>query len=230
MIKTDAKNVQPIRLGVFEDQKIICDSLKNLLIRRHKVEPVLLTSSPSELFSFIQSSPPDILLVNLAMPHFMGYQCVFLLVEHYPQLHIIVRSHNTFPELLPELVKAGVHVCLPSHCGIREFLDYVTELKNNPAFINSEFAPVILEEVKAKVPPSQTPVNTAKNKPKKELSETNIIILKLLCQGKSAKKIAEIVHKSESTVYKQIESLKEYFEVNSKAGLIIAAERMGLAG
>jgi len=106
----------------------------------------------------------------------------------------------------------------------------VTELKNNPAFINSEFAPVILEEVKAKVSPSKTPVNTAKNKPKKELSETNIIILKLLCQGKSAKKIAEIVHKSESTIYKQIESLKEYFEVNSKAGLIIAAERMGLAG
>ena len=65
MIKTDAKNVQPIRLGVFEDQKIICDSLENSLNRRHKVELVLLTSSPSELFSFIQSSPPDILLVNL---------------------------------------------------------------------------------------------------------------------------------------------------------------------
>ena len=100
------------------------------------------------------------------------------------------------------------------------------EIWNSPLPFHSK----ILQIYNSKIPSSQTPVNTAKNKPKKELSETNIIILKLLCQGKSAKKIAEIVHKSESTVYKQIESLKEYFEVNSKAGLIIAAERMGLAG
>jgi DNA-binding NarL/FixJ family response regulator len=202
-----------IKVAIAEDHEILRQGLKALLSEESNLEIIFDVGDGSELIEKIKENPVDVLILDLNMPKMDGEMCMPILLELYPKLKIIILSAFYSESIVNELLKMGATCFLPKHCDFSILLDAIVDVHKNGFYSEKE-------SKKEKKMNLELEMN-------EDFTPRELDILKLLCEEKTSKEIAETLFISHRTVEGHKLRIMEKTKTTSTSGIIIFALRKG---
>jgi DNA-binding NarL/FixJ family response regulator len=175
-----------IKIVIVEDQLLVTESLKNLIDSQEDMEVIGFTDEASKAPELCRELMPDLVLMDVVTKNKSdGIAASELILRELPEIKIVIMT--AYPEIsfIDKARKAGIHSYIYKTTG-SEHLFYVirSTMKDIPIY------------------PGQTG-----KQPFFNLSERELIVVRLACEGNARSKIAEKLEVSEPTIKAEITSI-----------------------
>ncbi|HEY0755052.1 MAG TPA: response regulator transcription factor [Ktedonobacteraceae bacterium] len=200
---------EAIRILLCEDQTLMRQGLHTVL----ELEPGFQVVAEAEdgeqavkRYTELQNlgRGPDIVLMDIQMPHQNGVQATAAITTAYAGARIIILTTFDYDDYVFEAVKAGAMGYLLKDVPANELAETIRRVYAGEPFIQPSIASKLLMDVGrgGRVPSSQ------KNVPlDEELSVREFEVLKLLAAGTSNREIAEHLTLAEGTIKNHVSNI-----------------------
>ena len=188
----------PIRVVLADDHVFVRDGIKSLLENENNIIVVGEATDGQEALTIVASEKPDLLIVDIRMPHFTGIEVVEKIRQENTPLKIVVLSMHESEEYVLKSIKAGADGYLLKGSSKEEFLKALHTVANGGKYFSGDISSILINQLTN----CNEPLNTEK---KRQLDEELVItkrekeILQLLLSGKGNKEIAEALEISKRT-------------------------------
>ena len=188
----------PIRVVLADDHVFVRDGIKSLLENENNIIVVGEATDGQEALTIVASEKPDLLIVDIRMPHFTGIEVVEKIRQENTPLKIVVLSMHESEEYVLKSIKAGADGYLLKGSSKEEFLKALHTVANGGKYFSGDISSILINQLTN----GNEPHNTEK---KRQLDEELVItkrekeILQLLLSGKGNKEIAEALEISKRT-------------------------------
>jgi len=194
-----------IKVLLVDDHVLILEGLIQLLKNEEDIEVVNTLSDPTTLFSVIQQTRPDIVVIDIRMKSFNGIEITRNIVKEYPHIKVVILSGYDDDEYVQAARKAGAGA-------------FVTKEKSNVELVTA----IKLSYQGYQVYPSDMDDDSSKNLTQKERE-----VLKLIAEDKTNHEIGEILMISKRTVERHISSILQKLNADSRVGAVVNGHKMG---
>ncbi|WP_026714475.1 response regulator transcription factor [Flavobacterium daejeonense] len=187
---------QTIRVVLADDHFFVRDGIKSLLESEKNIAVVGEATDGQEALEVVATTNPDLLIVDIRMPHHTGIEVVEKLRNQNNPVKIIVLSMHESEEYVLKSIKAGADGYLLKGSSKEEFLKALHAVANGGKYFTGDISSILI---------NQLTNTTASLEPKPALAEDLTItkrekeILTLLLSGKGNKEIAEALEISKRT-------------------------------
>lgn len=187
---------QTIRVVLADDHFFVRDGIKSLLESEKNIVVVGEATDGLEALEVVTTTNPDLLIVDIRMPHHTGIEVVEKLRNLNNPVKIIVLSMHESEEYVLKSIKAGADGYLLKGSSKEEFLKALHSVANGGKYFTGDISSILINQL----------TNSATSlEPKPALAEDLTItkrekeILTLLLSGKGNKEIAEALEISKRT-------------------------------
>lgn len=187
---------QTIRVVLADDHFFVRDGIKSLLESEKNIVVVGEATDGLEALEVVTATNPDLLIVDIRMPHHTGIEVVEKLRNQNNAVKIIVLSMHESEEYVLKSIKAGADGYLLKGSSKEEFLKALHAVANGGKYFSGDISSILINQL----------TNTSNPlEPKPTLAEDLTItkrekeILTLLLSGKGNKEIAEALDISKRT-------------------------------
>ncbi len=187
---------QMIKVVLADDHFFVRDGIKSLLESEKNIEVVGEATDGQEALDVVTTTNPDLLIVDIRMPHHTGIEVVEKLRSQNNNVKIIVLSMHESEEYVLKSIKAGADGYLLKGSSKEEFLKALHAVANGGKYFTGDISSILINQL--------TNSSTSLD-PKPALTEDLTItkrekeILTLLLSGKGNKEIAEALEISKRT-------------------------------
>jgi DNA-binding NarL/FixJ family response regulator len=200
-----------ITVGIIEDEEEIRRGLARYLNLQSNIECLLDAESVELLLEGLKdTSPPDVLLMDIGLPGMSGISGMKILKEKYPDLEIIMLTVYDDPHRIFESLCAGASGYLMKNTPLDEIKAAIESAVSGGAPMSPQIGRKVLEYFKPKRLKS----------PETSLTDRERQIVVGLVDGLSYKMIADRMDISIETVRFHIKHIYEKLHVHSKAEVI----------
>jgi DNA-binding NarL/FixJ family response regulator len=204
-----------IHIGIAEDHDLVRDGLVSLLKEYKRIKVVFEVSNGQELLEKLKTTKPDIILLDIEMPVMTGKEALDKIKQSHPKLKIIVVSAFFQESHVIEYIKKGVNSFLPKDCKIDTLVEAVYAVQEQGTYFDNKISMMLAKEVTA-------PTNLKKTR-EDTLSAQEINIIKLICQHKTSKEIADHFSLSKKTIEFHRSKIMRKTHSENVAALVIYA-------
>lgn len=155
--------------------------------------------------------PPDVILMDIALPGMTGIECVKLIKSQVPEVDILMLTVHSDDQSVFDSLQAGACGYLTKNTSPDKLLDAIREAHAGGAPMTSNIARLVVSSF------------NRLRRPSPELTPREKEVLEQLCEGKSYKMIADALFISEDTVRHHLKNIYKKLEVNSKSEAVIKA-------
>jgi DNA-binding NarL/FixJ family response regulator len=216
--------MEPIRLLIVDDQRLMRDGLRTLM----ELEPDLEVAGEAEdgLTALEQYAAlqPDVVLMDIRMPRLDGVEATRRLRQRYPEARVIILTTFDDDALVFDGLRAGALGYLLKDVSGQELAEAIRKVASGGALIEPSVARKVLAEF-ARLAPAARPVQEQLVEP---LSERELEILKLLAQGANNRQIASQLFLAEGTVKNYISAILDKLAVEDRTQAALRARELGL--
>jgi DNA-binding NarL/FixJ family response regulator len=206
-----------VKILLADDHEIYLDGLQAMLQKQPEIEVVGMAANGQECLNLSQTLQPDIILTDIVMPVMDGIALTKYLAVHEPHINVIALSMFNEDNLIIDMLEAGAKGYLIKNAHKSEILDAIHSVyKNIPYYCRStttRLARLI----------GQSRYNPNKGAHTVEFSEREKDIIRLICEEKTTKEIAEQLFMGSRTVEGYRIKILEKMQVHSVAGIVIYA-------
>jgi len=203
-----------IKVALYEDNLTLRTSLAHLLQNSEEFEFLGAYESPIEILQHCKNALPDVILMDVDMPHLNGIEATKLVKEQYENVNILILTVFEDRDKLFSALQAGASGYLLKKSKIIEIIEAIHEIYNG----GSPMTPAIARKVLEFFAQPKVVKNTENN-----LSDRELDILKCLVDGDSYKMIASNCYISMGTVRSHINNIYKKLHVNSKSEAVVKA-------
>lgn len=208
-----------VRILVVDDERVLREGVATILSLQPDMEVVGEAMDGLQAVQLAGKTRPDVILLDLVMPHQDGLTTIPILKEMLPEAHILVltsfdASHDAY-----QAIKTGALGYLLKDSTSTQLLQAIRDVANGQASIAPAIAMKVIHEIDH---PSQM-MYTADPLTKREM-ET----LKLIAQGHTNEEIAAIMVVHERTVAKYVTSILRKLQLANRTQAALYAIREGL--
>jgi DNA-binding NarL/FixJ family response regulator len=208
---TQATNMSTT-VGIVEDDGILRTSLAKLVGDAHGFRCVAACASGEEALLNLPRFKPDVVLMDLNLPHMTGIECIRRLKEILPATPVIVLTVYEDSEHIFRALKAGANGYLLKRSDPEEVLDAIKDARDGGAPMSSQIARRVVHSFHE---PTPTGLDTA------ALTERETEILSFLSQGFANKEIADKMTISVPTVRTHLRHIYEKLHIRSRGEAIV---------
>ena len=208
-----------MRLLLCDDHKMMRDGLRAILEKEH-LEVVGEASNGHEVIELARRLRPDIVVMDISMPHLNGIDATRGLVAEQRGIKVIGLSMNADQRYVIAMFKAGAAGYLLKNAASDELIRAVRAVAVDLTYVSPSIAAVVVDNIAAPLP-SAAPA-------KKALSPREREVLQLLAEGNASKEIACRLNLSVATVESHRRQIVEKLNIHSIAQLTKYAIREGL--
>lgn len=218
MKKPDPNN--PIKVAIADDHALFRAGVKTALSAKKDVELIAEADNGMHLLNLLKHIEPDVILLDIQMPIMDGIATLPEIRKVNPNVKVIILSMHNDHSMISKLMEIGANSYLTKNSDSETIYQAIKTCYEQEFYFNELTNKALL-----------TGLRTRKNEPEglidTQLSDKEIRILKLMCEEKTTKEIADIVDISPRTVEAIRDKLKTKTGAKSMAGLVMYAVKKG---
>jgi len=203
------------RIFLVDDHKIFREGLKNLIEIEDVGEVVGEACNGRDFLDLVESTEPELVLMDISMPVLNGIETTKLAMEKYPDLKIIALSMHGDDEYYYKMVEAGVKGFLLKDSGIKEIERAIASVADGESYFSNELLRRIITNINKPI--------QEESKAKSLLSKREIEVLFEICYGLTNDEIAEKLFISTQTVKGHRSNLLSKTNCRNSASLVMYA-------
>jgi two-component system response regulator NreC len=213
---------KPIRILLADDHNVMRRGLRLLLQSQPGFTVVGEAADGHQAVDQAVALRPDVVVLDLAMPHLNGAEAANRIHEQLPNTAIVILSMHSDESYVLRALKAGAKGYLVKDSAESDLIGAIKAVSEGKAFFSPEVSKVLVEdyvrEMRSRGVEDSYELLTTRER------ET----LHLLAEGKSNKDIAALLKLSLFTVETHRRNLQEKLNLHSLAELILYAVRKGV--
>ena len=210
-----------IKVIIADDHALFRKGVMTALDSKKDIEVIAEADNGLHLLEVLKQKKADIILLDVQMPLMDGINTLHELHKNYPLLKIIVLSMYNDHTLIAKLMEKGANSYLTKNSDPDIIYQAIKTCYEQEYFFNDLTNKALLSGLRTK--------NHNNIKQEEQLlTEKEIRVLRLMCEEKTTKEIADIVDISPRTVEAIRDKLKLKTGAKSMAGLVIYAVRNGI--
>jgi len=204
-----------IRATIFEDNKALRESLRQLIDSADDMVCVGAHADANNLLRELKADQPDVVLMDINMPGTSGIDAVQQINEHFPAIRIMMQTVFEDKDKIFAAICGGASGYMLKKTPPPKMLEAIRETYAGGSPMTSSIASKVLEMFRFQ--------QTMGKKEFINLSERETEILALLVKGKSYKAVAAICYISFDTVCTHVRHIYEKLHVHSKSEAVAKA-------
>jgi len=205
------------RIFIIDDHPLLCAGLVSVITS----EPDLAISGQAHNIAdaLLQMTvhPPDVAVVDLALPDGSGLELVKDLLARHPSVAVLVLSMHDEAHYIDRALRGGARGYLTKSEAIHDLIPAIRTVLTGQRFLSPLLA---LKLANAALDNGNRDGGTAEH-----LSDRELEVFELLGRGCEISQIATTYHLSLSTVHTYCERMKQKFGVHTERELLVAAVR-----
>jgi DNA-binding NarL/FixJ family response regulator len=240
MTETPEPAATTIRVLAADDQRVVREGLAMLLGLMPDVEVVGTARDGREALALAAATRPDVVLMDLRMPHCDGVEATALLREQHPEIKVIVLTTYADDRSVLGALKAGARGYLTKDSSAEEIHDALRSVLRERSAIDPavqhHLVAAIAADPDGRGPAPRPPEEqeAAPGKPSQAAASAGLTprerdVLALVAAGLSNGEIAERLVIGEGTVKSHINHLFPKIGARDRAQAIAYAYRHGLS-
>ena len=212
----------PIKVAIADDHALFRTGIKTALQVRKDIQMVAEAENGMQLLNLLKHIQPDVVLLDIQMPVMDGLTALPEIKRMYPGVKVIMLSFLNDYSVISKMMELGANSYITKESGADLIYEAIRGVYENEFHFNDITNKALLSGLKNK----RTAETAAP--PDVQLTEKEVTILKLMCEEKSTKEIADMVDLSPRTVEAIRDKLKTKTGAKSMAGLIMYAVKAGI--
>ncbi len=215
-----------ISVLLVDDQTIVRQGLRSLLSLESDVVVVGEAADGRQAVELVQRLSPDIVLLDVRMPHMDGLQALRRIKAIAPQVSVIMVTLYDDPNYLLEAVSAGAAGYILKDATRQELIRAVRLIAEGGAIIAPTMMPDLLRQMERLMATQGSPLLT--DALQDTLTEREIEVLRLIAEGCTNQQIAEMLIISPTTVKTHVQNILQKLNVSDRTQAAVYAVRSGL--
>ena len=220
MKNLDANTV--IKVAIADDHALYRTGVKTSLSSRKDIQIVAEAENGMQLLNLLKHIKPDVVLLDISMPIMDGLATLPEIKKLYPDIKVIMLSMHNDHSVISKMMEIGANSYLTKESGAEMIYEAVKAVYEQDFYFNELTNKALLNGLRTKR------TNESSMPQDVHITEKEITILKLMCEEKSTKEIADIVDLSPRTVEAIRDKLKTKTGTKSMAGLVMYAVKAGI--
>lgn len=212
---------RPIKVAIADDHALFRAGVRTSLMGKKDVELIAEADNGMQLLNLLKHIDPDVILLDIQMPIMDGIQTLPEIRKLYPHIKVIILSMHNDHSMISKLMEIGANSYLTKNSDSETIYQAIKTCYEQEFFFNELTNKALLSGLRTKRTEPGTPQEI-------NLSDKEISILKLMCEEKTTKEIADIVEISPRTVEAIRDKLKTKTGAKSMAGLVMYALKSGI--
>jgi len=200
---------------IVDDHLIFRQGLKSIITLENIANIVGEASNGIELMKLLSQLKPDLVLMDIDMPHMNGLEATEKALELMPDLKIIAFSMFSDEEYYYKMIDRGVKGFILKTSGINELETAIQNVMAGDSYFSNELLRKIINNFGHS--------STFKPQLHENLTEREVEILQQICLGLSTEEIAEKLYISPKTVKSHKSNLLEKTVCKNTPALILFA-------
>jgi len=210
------------RILIADDHAIVREGLRQLLNGQTDMEVAGEAEDGRQALEKVKSFHPDVILLDIAMPHLNGLEVISLIKEAAPETQVVVLSMHSKETYVQQVLSSGALGYVLKASPSTDILEAIRMAHRNEYFLSSRLkAEVIGKYLKTK---RSAPALRGYDL----LTEREQQVFRLVAQGHSTSRIADILCVSPKTVEKHRTSLMNKLVVHDRLELLKYAIKIGI--
>ena len=210
---------EPIRVIIADDHVLYRAGVKTALSAKADVKVIGEADNGTHLLNMLKMIPADVILLDIQMPIMDGIAALPEIKKIAPNAKVIMLTMMEDHSMVTKLMELGANSYLPKTSDIEVIYEAIKTCYEQEYYFNSLTNKALLTNLKLRN--VATPQKLMQQEA--HLNDKEMMILKLMCEEKSTKEIADLVELSPRTVEAIRDKLKVKTGAKSTAGLIMYA-------
>lgn len=208
-----------IRVAIADDHNLIREGIQHLLELEDDIRVVAHAANGEECIEMLESTPIDVLLLDINMPKKNGLEVIKIIKEKSLSVKVLVLTIHNEAEYLIKAVEMGINGYVLKDSGSDILKKAIYSIYNGEEYIQSDLIPIlnsgliILDKDREKI---------------NRLSKREIEVLVLIARGMFNKEIATQLTISERTVKNHISNIFRKIDVADRTQAAVFAIKNGL--
>ena len=219
MKNTDAHKV--IKVAIADDHALFRAGVKTALAIKKDVELIAEADNGMQLLNLLKHIEPDVILLDIQMPIMDGIQTLPEIRKIRPNAKVIILSMHNDHSMISKLMEIGANSYLTKNSDSETIYQAIKTCYESEFYFNELTNKALLNGLRNKKPEPVGVIDA-------QLNEKEKRVLKLMCEEKTTKEIADIVDISPRTVEAIRDKLKNKTGAKSMAGLVMYAVKNGI--
>ena len=211
-----------IKVIIADDHALFRAGVKTTLSMKKDIKMLGEADNGAQLLTLLKVLQPDVILLDIQMPIMDGITTLPEIKELYPDIRVIMLTMHNDHSMISKLMELGANSYLTKNSDAEVIYEAIKTVHEQEYFFNTLTNRALIDGLRTKRQVETTlPIDT-------KLSDKEITILKLMCEEKSTKDIADLVFLSPRTVEAIRDKLKVKTGAKSMAGLVMYAVKAGI--
>lgn len=211
-----------LRVIIADDHVLFRAGVKTALSLKKDIRIIGEADNGQQLLHLLKHLQPDVILLDIQMPIMDGITTLPEVKKLYPDIRIIMLTMHNDHSMISKLMELGANAYLTKNSDSEVIYEAIKTCYTNEYYFNDLTNKALLDGLRTKRH------TDSYNSTDVKLSDKEIHILKLMCDEKSTKEIADMVDLSPRTVEAIRDKLKSKTGVKSMAGLVMYAVKSGI--
>jgi two-component system, NarL family, response regulator DevR len=207
-----------IRILIVDDHEMVREGLMAMLRPEPDFEVVGHTGYGELVTELVESSRPDVVLLDARLPDLSGVEVCRRLGRTHPSVAVVILTTYTDVELVQECLQAGARGYVVKDVGRFSLKESIRAVSRGQAVLAPQVAGQIIDRMRSRQPGERPPSG---------LNASQVAILRLISRGHSNREIAADVHLSENTVKTHIQEIFRKLGVRNRVEAAILAGKSG---
>ncbi len=216
---------EPVRVVLADDHALYRRGLQAVVLLEDGIEIVGEAGDGDEAVQRTVEQLPDVVLMDVRMPHTSGIEACRRIKALVPSTRIIMLTMSDEESDLYEAVKAGANGYLLKDIPAEKIAEGIIKVAGGDSLISPSMASKLLAEF-AELSKRQAERPTGVGAPR--LTEREREVLRLVARGKPNKEIARTLVISENTVKNHVRNILDKLQLHSRMEAAMFALRENL--
>jgi NarL family two-component system response regulator LiaR len=211
---------ETIHVFIADDHAVVREGLRALISTEPGIEVVGEAADAGEAVARVRSLHPDVILLDLVMPHKSGIEAIREITRENPEARILVLTSFADDDKVFPAIKAGALGYLLKDASPQELLQAIRDVYRGEPSLDPIIALKLIHELKR---PTDLPLAS------ESLTEREMEVLRLIARGLTNQEIAEMLGISERTVRTHVGNILGKLHLANRTQAALYALRKGLA-